>query len=297
MKNSVMMLICIALLAFAGCMQDEPAYEVSVTSVEPGDLADYEGTGSNPTLKDDILAGAMPGIMSLQVAVTGVMADPDFQNLPETRAVAAFLNGLVPGSSVRSIEGNLDTTMPDVSGNISIIDEPIVIEEQEIGTVNSFIAGFSGHMSSSSTGFSMNAQGELTAALSINTFAIEGYTVADGKINAAAKAKIDIEASSQQTASGPVLDMSVDYNIGAGLSAGFSVSSDEFAGKYIIEFSYSAKKAFSINASNPSEIIGDLGITVTIKVYDNNDTLITMETYDESDVSSFVVIETDPIVE
>ncbi len=309
MKRS-MFYVClfIVTVVLIGCSAEgEAPFTVSVQGVEIDTLESFSGT-TLPGSKEEALAGAMNGLNVMVPAISAIFTSPDLQGNTAARAIRAVMNTVAPES--RTIDGKIDFGEQDMSGNLVITDEPILIgpegEKINVGTVNSLNASFAIHMSATPPPappdpFSANGTGDLGASISFvdfnaNTPGGKPFTVENAQINAAAKAKATLDIPSW-TEGGTPSSLFVDYNIGAALSVGFSVSSTDaecLVGKYLITLDLSAKKAARIDLSDPSTISNAISIVVTISIYGNDNVLLNTYTYTEQDLLSLITAPSQP---
>lgn len=308
MKSIIYLLILIACLSlFLSCPPPEiPLNQVSVTSVSQADLDDYTGAGALPANKNDALATAGQGLEVMGAAINGIMSNPNLP-APQVKAFRKLLDLLNPKEASKSVSGSMtiDQETMTVSGNLSMTAEPIQIDtdfddilDTTIGTVNSLAADFSLTVDPYSPPedliMDIDGNAALNASISLLPFdTISGYEVTDAEINAAADA--DLNASmifANDPGNGyPPSTLDATYNLGAALSAGFTISSDTFVGKYIVEFNYSQKLDVYINLLNPSSGTADVDLTITIHVYDNSGVEVAGSpyTYSASEIANFAV--------
>jgi hypothetical protein len=286
---------CVAVLAvlalLLGCEVPEETFSKSVTSVQAGDLADYSGDGSlpdpeSPTLAEDVLEAVSPGFVATGQAVEALVEQAT--QSPPAASLVSMLNSLKKARNQRTIEQDIEIGENTASGTVTINDEPIIVDSTTVGMVDSLNLTFSAETDppeppEDMTG-TFSGNGELDAAISLEDFDLtDPYecTVSDASLNAAAEAVVDVEMDYEAE------EIVVDYNVGAALSAGYTISSDTYVGKYIVTFSYSDKRTITITSLEPEEIMDEFSITATIDVYDNDDILITSQTYTEEELAAF----------
>jgi hypothetical protein len=291
MKHAVIILSLFAMMgAILSCTPPagETPYSASVTSVSPGSLNSYSGTGSLPGDANDngILENVFSGISASAPVITGLMSDSAFSGSGAGQAFISFVN-LATGAKSQTANRTLDMTPPDLSGNISLTNEPI----GTVGVVDSLTAQFTARVDQTGQEIKANGNGTLDAAITVNTVTATNrlqqlYKIENGKINASAKAKASGNVSLDSK--GVLKSFSVDYNLGVAISAGFSVSSDAaFVGKYVVDFIYSEKKAIDgtgTSFSDPTTLLGDIQLSITVNVYDNTNTRILSKTYKKDDI-------------
>lgn len=287
-KIGIAMLIIAIAMFFNSCqLMDSLFYKTD--SVSPKDLAAF--TGTTPTDKTGMENSLNPVGYAVGNGFTKFLNKPEFQkavkylsyNYPNLKALNNFLAD--KGIAGKSISYTNDSTDSSADIKVNIADETVDGPSGGTLTVKKLDLTASGDVDDPDNPTIAKGKADVDAKITIDKYADTdtGYTINAGIINLKAKGNSTINIDSQGEPS------KIKYYAAIDLNAGFSISAgDGESGKFIISFNYVDSNELTqeqLSSPDPSELIKNVKLTLTIKVYDNDNNLVKTYSYDENDLA------------
>ena len=307
MKRITVSVFVVVMVAFVltGCQW---LLATRVDAIRPKDLASY--TASQTFMADEqsvleALGSAGGAASSGPGTVFDTQVADELGYTTEDSTFRAVFNGLVQHSIETARSAALapartvtvtddsdfsDENNPKIDVSIDISNE--TVHGTELGgtgsaTIESFYLGISGSGTATDTTASFDAKGEQNGVFRYTNWndGASSVTIHDGQVNSKGNARIRVyvEESGVDDVSGNLF-----WNFGYAMNAGFSVSDSSTGrgGKIIVNFRYWGRENidFSSSAELETEATGAFEAEMTVRIYDNNDTLIAEHTYTDEDV-------------
>jgi hypothetical protein len=308
-KTVVMMgLVLAATLALSGC---DWLFGPSVAQVNPEDLASYTAAGTIPADETSVLnatsfaaEGASYGPATVYeddvATATGFsIQEPTFESVfnalvaksvESARAMAFAQSRSV---TVEDESDFTDTEDFEIDVTVDITDETVNGNEVwPIGgggtaTIESFFLEITGSGTSDETTFEFAARGEQEGEFTYNQWTDgTNFIIHDGQVNTEGSGRVDIDI--ELTSGGSDLSGSLFWRFGYAMSAGLSFSDlvENEGGKIIVDFSYRGRESISFDtfAELEDQATGEFEATMTVRVYDNANNLVSEHTYTDEEV-------------
>ena len=291
-KLLVLFSILLLVLAFSGCSFMDSLF-FKADSVAAKDLAEF--TGTTPADEDSTmnLLGEAVGD-SLANGIQGIMSKEEWNNFSKTlsknypglKALSSkFLSKSAAASKSITFDG--DRNVDDdgkVDFTVSIKDESVPGQESGSITFSNFDLKVKAETDDPDTPTKGTWDVDTSTNIDIRNYSNDSslYTINQGLINLKAKGNGKLAFDSQQNLS------KIDYYIAIDLKAGFSISGgEEKSGKFIIEFNYVNNNSLTEDDLNSTDkLFKNLTLSITIKVYDNSNTLLHTYTYNQDDLKA-----------
>ena len=288
-KIFVLFSILLLVFTFFGCnLMDSLFYKTD--SVEPKELSDYTGTppADKETTMEVVGVAAGEAIVS---GLQGIMSNDQWNNFSKTLGNnypalkvlgAKFLSSSVSTASKSiSFDGDRDGDDGKVDFTISIKDESVNGQESGTITVNNLDLKLKAEVDDPDTPTKGSWDFDTSTTISLKNYAdTSSYTINSGKINLKAKGNGNLTFDSQEN-----LD-TIKYYVAIDLKAGFSISGGTGkSGKFIIEFNYVDNNSLTQDdLQDTDKLLENMALTINVKVYDNNNTLVHEYKYTQDDL-------------
>ncbi|NOY08466.1 MAG: hypothetical protein GXP33_06465 [Spirochaetes bacterium] len=292
-KVFVLFTVILLLLVFSGCsFMDSLFYKTD--SVESKDLTEY--TGTTPADKSsamDVIDGAAGD--ALASGFQGILSNDQWNNFSKTissgypalKIIArSILSKTEAAAKTITYSGDRDGSDGNVDFKVSITDESVKGNQTGTLTVDNFDLAVKAETDDPDTPTKGSWDFNTNGKIKIDNFSnSSAYTINDGLINFKAKGNGNLSFTVADSVS--TLDK-LKYYLAIDLKAGFSVSGgDGKSGKFIIEFSYVNSNSLTKDElKDPAKLMENMTLSVVIKVYNNDNTLVHTYKYDENDLKN-----------
>ena len=302
-----MLLILGGILIFSlmGCNLLFGAKDVKARNLDP-----YT-TGTLPGDKDEALAAASMGIMTLGMAMGDFFSSDKFENAWDTGVTARFPvfdSMFVPpvktlddarSIDIEGFEG--DTSM---EATVEIKDESVSGYVSGLVTVEDLKANFAASFTENDDSYpaTMTANFEVGKCKILVTNNYEsdmGYILNSAEMNVLAKGEGGVTLTWPDVVEEDIpSEVALNYDVDVEYKGGFSMSADAstgYCGKYIVEliieavedFSYDVEEAMTDLGAGDTPTTPDFNITILVEVYDNNDDLVISYEYTQDDLANY----------
>jgi hypothetical protein len=297
-KTGLLILVALAVVALStsGCNM------VSVDSVKVSSLGSY--TGTTAATKAEAMTSVMAGIVEIYGPIMAISGSSSVNSeLLKYAPALSLMEKFVPAATKAQIDAQVAqarTITPSTTKKDNNLSDDgkasygVTYKDESLGVTGLVVNGdysydIAGYPYTSTVTYPVKITAKLSADFKTTMAAISGSVFNGGAANAAAKIDGNMGMASETA------DPTIKGTANAALSAGFSINADDAngikAGKFLVTVKYSQSIDMdytAANASDPTTLIKDLKLTITIDIYDNDNKKTNSFTFTQDDLTSAV---------